>query len=66
MNDILVILILLVLGALAAWSCLRRKNGGCGGACGGCGGGCGGCGEGGGCGSTCKGCHDDRDNKTQE
>ncbi len=51
-NDLLVILILLALGGLALYSCLRRKNRGCGG----CGGGsCGGCGHdcGGGCCGHC-------------
>ncbi len=37
MNDIIVILILLVLGGIALWSCLRRKKRGCSGECGGCG-----------------------------
>ncbi len=46
MNDLIVILILLFLGAVALYSCLRRKKNGCGG----CGSGCGDCS---GCGGSC-------------
>ncbi len=53
MNDILVILILLALGSVALYSCLRRKNRGCGGNCGACHG-CGGCSS---TGNTCGHCH---------
>ncbi len=48
MNDLIVIAILVFLGAAAAYSCLRRKNRGCGGGCGACNGGCG---------SSCGCCH---------
>ncbi len=58
MNDIIVILILVLLGGIALYSCFRKKNRGCGGNCGGCSG-CGGCG--GSC-HNCEHCHDDGDN----
>ncbi len=60
MNDIIVILILVLLGGVALYSCILRKNRRCGGSCGG----CNGCG---GCGSTCHNCercHSDGENNT--
>ncbi len=48
LNDLIIILILAAFAGFALHSCLRRKDGGCGGSCDGCkqcGGNCGGCGS---------------------
>ncbi len=69
MNDILVILILAILGGFALYSCLRKKNRGCGGNCQDCGAGCGGCGGCSGCSGddcACNNCHHGHGKKPQD
>ncbi len=63
MNDIIILLVLAALGAFALYSCMRRKNRGCGGDCSQCKGCAGGC-----AGSCCDSCprHEDPDDEDED